>query len=46
MGDEVVLLGAQGGERVSAEELAGWRGTVNYEVTCAVGPRVPRVHQG
>jgi len=46
VGDEVVLLGAQGGERVSAEELAGWRGTANYEVTCAVGPRVPRVHQG
>ena len=46
VGDEVVLIGAQGGERVSAEEVAGWRGTINYEVTCAVGPRIPRVHEG
>jgi alanine racemase len=46
VGDEVVLIGAQGGERVSAEEVARWRGTINYEVTCAVGPRVPRVHEG
>lgn len=44
VGDEVVLLGAQGGERLTAEELAGWRGTINYEVVCAVGPRVPREH--
>ncbi len=46
VGDEVVLLGAQGDGRITAEELAGWRGTINYEVTCAVGPRVPRVHVG
>jgi alanine racemase len=46
VGDEVVLIGAQGGERVTAEEVAAWRGTINYEVTCAVGPRVPRVHEG
>jgi len=44
VGDEVVLLGAQGGERLTAEELAAWRGTINYEVVCAVGPRVPREH--
>ncbi len=43
VGDEVVLIGAQGGERVSAEEVAAWRGSINYEVTCAIGPRVPRV---
>ena len=44
VGDEVVLLGRQGGERLTAEELAAWRGTINYEVVCAVGPRVPRRH--
>ena len=44
VGDEVVLLGAQGDERITAEELADWRGTINYEVTCAVGPRIPRAH--
>ena len=45
VGDEVVLLGSQGSERVSAEELAAARGTINYEVTCAIGGRIPRVHQ-
>jgi alanine racemase len=46
VGDEVVLIGVQGGERITAEEVAAWRGTINYEVTCAVGPRIPRVHEG
>jgi alanine racemase len=45
-GDEVVLLGAQGDERITAEELAGARGTISYEITCAIGARVPRVHEG
>ncbi|MGD9570284.1 MAG: alanine racemase [Thermoleophilia bacterium] len=44
VGDEVVLIGAQGAERILAEDVAGWRETINYEVTCAVGPRVPRIH--
>lgn len=43
VGDEVVLLGAQGGERITAEELGRWRSSINYEVTCAVGDRVRRV---
>ena len=43
-GEPVVLLGADGDERVTAEELAALRGTINYEVTCAVSARVPRVH--
>jgi alanine racemase len=44
VGEEVVLIGPQGGERVLAEEVADWRGTITYEVTCAVGARIPRVH--
>jgi alanine racemase len=44
IGDDVVLIGAQGGERVSAEDLAGWLGTINYEVACGISPRVPRRH--
>lgn len=43
VGDEVVLLGAQGGERLLAEDLGRWRDTINYEVTCAVGARFRRV---
>jgi alanine racemase len=46
VGDEVVLLGRQGEERVSAEELASLLGTISYEVYCAVGARVPRVFHG
>lgn len=43
VGDEVVLMGAQGDERILAEELAAVRGTINYEITCGVGARVPRL---
>ena len=43
-GEGVVLLGRQGEERSTAEDLAGWRDSISYEVTCAVGRRVPRVH--
>ncbi len=42
VGDEVVLIGARGEERILAEDLGRLRGSINYEVTCAVGARVPR----
>jgi alanine racemase len=41
--DEVVLLGQQGTERITADELAAHAGTIAYEVLCAIGTRVPRV---
>jgi alanine racemase len=41
-GDEVVLLGSQGDERVSAEEMAGWLGTIHYEVVTRIGQHLPR----
>jgi alanine racemase len=43
-GDEVVLIGAQGGERISAEQVARRWGTINYEVVCGIGRRVPRFY--
>ena len=43
VGDEVVLLGAQGAERVSAEDLARQLGTISWEVLTMPGPRVERV---
>ena len=43
-GDEAVLIGAQGGERITAEEVARRLDTINYEVTCGLLPRVPRLH--
>ena len=41
VGDEVVLVGEQeeGGEALRAEEVAGWAGTINYEVTTGLNPR-------
>jgi alanine racemase len=42
-GDEVVLIGSQGDERISAEELAGLAGTINYEVTTGLLQRIPRL---
>ncbi len=45
-GDEVVLIGSQGEETISAEEVADRWGTINYEVTCGIGARVPRLYSG
>ena len=44
-GDEVVLIGEQAGERVTVEELAGWAGTIPYEVLTAINARVPRLYE-
>lgn len=41
-GDEVVLVGAQGGDRVSVEDLARWQGTIPYEILTGIADRVPR----
>lgn len=44
VGDEVVLYGRQGDEMISVDEVARLLDTITYEVTCAVGWRVPRVY--
>ncbi len=44
-GDEVVLLGAQGEDRISAEEIAGWIGSNNYELVTSIAPRLPRTYR-
>lgn len=45
-GDEVVLLGEQGAQAITAEELAGAAGTVGYEIVARIGRRVPREYTG
>ena len=42
-GDEVVLLGEQGDDAISAWELAGWADTIAYEILAGFSERVPRV---
>jgi alanine racemase len=43
-GDEAVLIGARGDERILAEEWAARLQTINYEVTCGISARVPRAY--
>jgi alanine racemase len=42
VGDEVVILGRQGDEEVGADEWAQRLDTINYEIVCDFGPRLPR----
>ncbi|MFO7880988.1 MAG: alanine racemase [Kosmotogaceae bacterium] len=44
-GDEVVLIGKQGKNQITAEELADLLNTINYEITCAITKRVPRIYR-
>ncbi len=43
-GGEVVLIGEQGGERITADDVAERWGTIGYEVVCGIGKRVPRLY--
>ncbi|MGA2454580.1 MAG: alanine racemase [Solirubrobacteraceae bacterium] len=43
-GERAILIGIQGSERITAEEVARRLDTINYEITCALTPRVPRVY--
>jgi alanine racemase len=44
-GDEVVIIGAQGDDRIDAREIAAAIGTNPYEVLCRVGTRIERIYQ-
>jgi alanine racemase len=44
VGNEVVLIGKQGKEEITATELADLIGTINYEITCSISKRVPRLY--
>jgi len=43
-GDEAVLIGSQGGKSITADEIANLTNTINYEVVCLIGKRIPRVY--
>ncbi len=42
--DDVTLMGRDGHEWISAEEISGYAGTINFEIVCGVGKRIPRVY--
>jgi alanine racemase len=46
IGDEVILLGTQANESISADEIARRWGTINYEVVCGLSNRLPRIYLG
>ncbi len=43
-GEEVVLIGASGADHISVEEMAALADTINYEIVCGLGKRVPRAY--
>ena len=45
IGETVTLIGQQGAESIWADEVAGWIGTIPYEVLCGIGSRVPRLYE-
>ncbi|MFH1347831.1 MAG: alanine racemase [Candidatus Margulisiibacteriota bacterium] len=45
VGDEVVLIGEQNGQAISADEVAALEDTISYEVVCGIGKRVPRIYK-
>ena len=45
LGDEVILIGNQGDQTISATEIAELCGTINYEITCNISKRVPRIYK-
>jgi len=46
LGDPVVLIGRDGDQVITVDDLAGWAGTVSYEILCGVSKRVPRIYTG
>ena len=44
-GDEVTLIGKDGDEEILADEIAKLTGTINYEVVCDLGKRIPRIYE-
>jgi alanine racemase len=45
VGDEAILIGRDGDEEITAGDLARLDGTINYEIVCGIGKRVPRVYR-
>ncbi len=44
VGDEVVLIGQQENEQITARDIAEWTGTISYEILCAISPQIPRIY--
>lgn len=45
IGEEVVLIGKQAKQQITAQELADLSGTISYEIVCGLGSRIPRIYK-
>ena len=45
VGDQVTLIGTDGGEHITMEELGAVSGRFNYELACDIGKRIPRIYK-
>lgn len=45
IGSEVVLIGTQGNETITADQIAEWAGTISYEILLSISERVPRIYR-
>jgi alanine racemase len=43
LGSAVTLIGRDGAEQITVDDLATWAGTLNYEILCGISKRVPRI---
>ena len=43
LGAAVTLIGRDGAEQITVDDLAGWAGTLSYEILCGISKRVPRI---
>jgi alanine racemase len=44
LGDDVILIGKSINQKISAEDVAEWANTINYEITTGISYRVPRIY--
>ncbi|MCI6011311.1 MAG: alanine racemase, partial [Firmicutes bacterium] len=44
VGDEVIIMGTDGKNTILADDIAKATGTINYEICCAFGQRLPKVY--
>ncbi len=44
VGDEVIIMGSDGKNTILADDIANATGTINYEIVCAFGQRLPKVY--
>ena len=44
VGDEGVLIGEQGGQSITIEEMSGWAETIPYEILTNLNDRIPRIY--